>query len=693
MNALALINEDTWGNLSHDLRLELSSIINHLPVLIAAVGNRKLHPVCAEIASSIPGMTQSSLYRRVSQYSKTGDPLTLVNRRACSSLWKVKEDRDNLPLPVAFKQFVCGILERHQRNHAEGIQEVMAIWRTQRDADGKFYEALPGYDEWPDAHPAFGHPIGWSKRNLYRCAPDDFDALAARVGMHAAAQYRVPVLTTRVGLKVGERVEFDDHEYNLKIVMPGQNKLLRPRGFTCADCLSGFLIPVFKPTLWDHDAEKKKTIGERDFRWFIVHYLSTVGYRTDAAGTTFVVEHGTATIRPDFAGRIKTATNDKVKIAMGAMFTDSAHGGQFAPKGRGNFHFKPLVESAFSKVDNKFARLPGQVGKDRDHSPAHLAGMETYTQRLLADLTRLSPERAANLRSPALTWSQFFFAALDLYALINADREHNLEGWSKLGFEEAIWRFDDSIPWEQALPMDRFLALPEEKQALVRAMFDVNPNLTRARKLSREDVWKRGQSELTTVPPNLFCALIGMDGGVEVKVGTKHPGLFTIMEKEFAANPVHFLAMGRDGRQFRNGEKFLGFFNPFNPSVLQLCKPNGEHVALCDAWHVPSKNDEEGVRRQMGKQSAWLTARSERMAARHLDETLARQDLVAHNAAVIAGEPVTAEEQERATQIKDNVRTMGKSAAQDILSPVGQPETIVTETPSDAGDDLLDALR
>lgn len=626
--SLPQLSAADFAGLPADLRRELSTLKPHLPRLAEASLNRKLRSECAELAGRLRGVKVGPLYRRVKAYLKSGDPLDLVDKRRSAKLWETK-DGSTRGLPVVFCQWAQGICEKHQRNSARGLDEILKIWRTHRDAEGKHYDAIPGYAEWPDAEPRTGRPRGWTDRNLRRaCAPDQFDAAASRIGLAAAAQFRPAVITTRVGLRVGERVEFDDHEYNVKVLFPGQSRALRPLGFTAADCLSSALFPAFRPTLWDAEAGKRKMLTEREFMWFVIHHLATHGFRTDDRGTTLVVEHGTAAIREDFERRIADACGGHVRVARGGMFKDPAHQGQFEPRGRGNFHFKPLIESAFNIVDNHMDRTIGQVGKDRNHSPAELHGREKYL-RALVDENGMLPVEA---KLPFLTWSQFFNKANDAYKAINTDMEHRLEGWAELGFETIDWRLTAGDEWR---PMQALLELPEDARLVANAMIETKPELRRPRKLSRTEVWQSGRKELTPVRPELFCELMGLHNGVELSCGAYEPGYFTHRSMDrTGGRTVRFFAVSRDGRQFRKGEKFLCFFNPFNPAVLQLCKPNGEHVALCDAYFAPGRNDEEAKAAVMGAQGKWLAERAEAREMRHLDDAMARQDMKDHNAAL-----------------------------------------------------------
>jgi hypothetical protein len=229
------------------------------------------------------------------------------------------------------------------------------------------------------------------------------------------------VFKSRAELPFGHWVEFDDHEWNVKIHWPGQVKAMRPRGFAACERLSTFLKPSFKPTFWDPDLRKKQALTERDFMWFVIAWLTDIGYRTDEAGTCLIVEHGTAAIREAFEERIHRATDGKVRVVKGGMFDKAAHGGQMGGKGSGNFRHKALIEGSFNLIDNYFSGLKGQVGLDRLTCPEELGAREQYFGKLLkaAESHGSTESRPTDLMLPFLGWHEFVRRAMDLMAALN----------------------------------------------------------------------------------------------------------------------------------------------------------------------------------------------------------------------------------------------------------------------------------
>lgn len=632
---------------------EFLAIKAWLPSLSQSAARRELREACEEAAAQIRTLTGNALYRRVRAYlaaEKAGRPEAeklLVNLRQVAALW----EREFIALPASFVEFVRGLDESHQRVLTEAHAELVRIWKTHRNDDGDYVDSLPGYDAWPAAEPVTLLPKGWTYGNLSRALKTDpYDDAAAKQGLFAASAYRPPLITTRVGLLLGERVEFDDHEFDVKVHFPGQSRAMRPMCFGGVDGLSGFASLVTRPVFWDEAEEKKKILTEFQFRCFVIHWLTTHGYRADARGTIFFTESGMAVIREDFMRCLYEATGGHVRVMRGSVFSEAAHPGQFAPRGKGNFKFKPQIEGFWSILENALDRLPGRTGSNaRLNGPAELHGREVALARILKLLPSLAPEQAQNMILPVLTFrgfADFVHKAMDR---IMDDCEHDLEGWEQLGFEKLLWRSDvQALNWYDE---SDFARLPEaDRQVLAPRLADPSLHLTRSRRLSRREVFlPRSSAELTRCTTKQYHRLFPVTDGFEVTVNRQH--LIEFRDRaRFGPQEFRFLAKDKLFGDFRPGDKFLAFFNPLNPRWLQLCKADGSHVALVEAWEAPSRNDVDAIKRQMGKQAAWEAPRKARLAARHYDEAQHRAHMLEHNRAVANGEPVTQADKERADE-------------------------------------------
>lgn len=624
----------------------------------------------AEVAremTGMPGFSDKRLVANHTDYAASGgDWRVLVNKaKAGAAWWHRANPGATVAENTVFLQWVKAQFERDQRGSRNAWRGIIRRWRDWAGT-GDARWSIPGYATPPAADTRTGEiPAGWSYDNLMRLAqPDDVDRVSARVGTNAAAQYRMPVLTTRAGLLLGEFVQFDDHEFNLKIQYPGQPRPFRPKGFFALDLLSAaYAGKSFKPTLWDAEAEAKRTLTEKDFAWFVVHVLMDFGYRPCERGTTLIVEHGTAAIREAFEQRIVAVTGGQVRVRRSGILGDAQMASLFEGRGRGNFHFKAAIESSFSLVDNAFANLPAQVGKDRLHAPEQIHGLEAETNRLLKAMESLPPERANRLILPLLTWDQFRDQALDIFHRIEMRVDHELEGWEKCGFVEKEWRMAPELPW---LPVAAIARMTEAQRQMTMALLESDHRLMRVRKLSPLEVHKRHKGDLTRVRAEQMPALVGLDRleelGREVRVDK---GLITISGRDLGGE-FHFIAQ-RDARnRLPNGEKYVGLVNPHAPDQLVACDAKGRVIGVCPLWHRPARNDADGVLRQMGAQRAWDANRQADQDIRHLPYAQQHAAERAHNDALLdTAKPVLP--QEVATDRKAKADASAADKALDAL--------------------------
>ncbi len=556
--------------------------------------------------------------------------------------WKVLINRAKAPvdrktMPAEFLEFWRGLCQRNQRCNSQAHRELLVIWRTRFDpVTRQEVKSIPGYSTWPKENPIYGHPDGWSDGNLDRYTPDKYDLVLSRIGRAAASQYRLPVLTTRVGLRVGQYYQFDDHEFNKKVNFLGVKKAMRPRGFTAVDVFSScFFATSFKPTLWDEDQEKKKVLSERDFAWFVIMVLTRYGFRTDEIGTILCCEHGTAAIGSVLEQRIFDATRGHVRLETSGMFGGAAHAGQFEAAGKGNFKFKGLIESFFNLIDNYLASYRGQVGKDRNHCPEQLHGMDRYNDMLIR-FGLEKPELVGRLNHPFHSFGEFTEILLSAFRAINTTDKHELEGWERMGFIATEWRLTADGPF---LPESALLDLPPEERRIALALIDRNPALKRTRKLGRQEVYDRGSGDLTRLEYFMLPTLLGPENCVKNPQSKDdtfavRSQLLTVEDSDIDPDPMHFIARNSEGR-LPEGERYKCFLNPFDPSHLVACDARLRPVAVCQRYVAPCRADAEGVKRVMGQAKAAEAEAIQRAGLRQIGEAKAIVAMREHNAAVI----------------------------------------------------------
>jgi hypothetical protein len=640
-----------------------AEVLSETRTLLGILGEihraRKVRPECARQARLCAfKWSAETLAAKYYLFVRGNEKFEAGHWRLALNKAKAPSARTNtIVLKFAFYEFWRSLGEQNQRVWSAAHTELVQIWKTgcgfpRANHKPRQFTKIPGYTAWPEADAMTGIPEGWTLSNLMRHTSDPYDQAAARVGRSKASEHRLPVLTTRVNLKVGQYYEFDDHEFNQKVMF--QKKPMRPLGFGVVDVFSGCCFAQgFKPTLWDFEEEVRKKLTEKEFMWFVIAVLTSTGYRRDALGTTLIVERGTAAIRAEFRERLERVFGGRVKVEVGGRFGKAAHAGQFNGRSHGNFKTKALVEGLWSIVDNQMAALPAQVGKDRDHAPEQLYGLEQYTAQIIKKAEGLSPERQALIQFPCPTFHLWREWAMDAFRRINLNPEHKLEGWEKLGFVQPMWRLPGGgAVSEQWLPWSAFEQLEETQKPVVRSLLDRDASLVTTRRLSRMEVFAARRRELTPAPLELLPELVGVENAINGGAGKEvKKGLFSFDDGEIDSDPMHFYARdvgSRAGQFLPNGEKYIPFVNPYDPRALVACEltTSGKLrvVAVCPRYELADKADEKAIQIRMGEQSAYEASARQRLNLRHADAAGQKEEMERHNERVFSGAPITAQE-------------------------------------------------
>ena len=500
---------------------------------------------------------------------------------------------------------------------------------------------IPGYKTPPPAE-ANGRPYGWTYGNLMRHAPSKFELTVRRHGRSAAAKYRPLVFTTRKGLKVGQFFLFDDMWHDIKVNYLGVNrKSLRPLELSCLDLLSGCKVAYgMRPRIENEVTGKHEQIKEREMRFLLAVILTTIGYRAD--GTVLIVEHGTAAIRPDVEQLLKDWTDGAITVSRSGIEGAATFAGAYEGRPKGNFRFKAALESHHSLVHNELAGLPGQTGKDRNHSPEELHGRDRHNAALIKAVAALPPERADLLRLPFLEWNQYQSIVAEVYQRIDNRTEHELEGWEECGFTLPEYRLGEEFPW---LPAQTLLDLPADKRAAVEAVTS-QPGMTRIRKLSPWEVWSSGRQDLVRLPGWCVPELLGPKNGAVRKLGDDN--LFTFQDRELGPGKHRYegVMVRADGSReaLSPGRSYLVHVNPFNTELLYVSEAGakeGAFLGVCRRWSKIARDDVDALARQMGR--AAKREKELRLPVERRGAEITRQRIAAakHNAKVFAGLPLT----------------------------------------------------
>jgi hypothetical protein len=650
--AIPKADEETFARLPDKVRAQTLTLLTLLQRIHESGSKSAEAQAIAYERAGQRGFSDESLLRKYYRYLRTHDWKDILDRaQAGPAHWHTDAAAG---LPPAFVEFWKSLCERNQRKNAPARRELIRIWQTGRGlcpvtGQPKTYSKFPGYPDWAPSLPI---PQGWSLANLNRHAPKPFELAVARQGREPAAIHRRRVFSTRAGLATGQFYLFDDLEFDKKVNFPGNRMATRPLGLLGLDLFSACIISnLYKPTIIDEAGAKKK-LREREMLWLIVDTLCHQGYRADVRGTSLVVEHGTAAIRPDFEERIFAATAGKVTVDRSGL--SSAHmPGLFEGGSHGNPRFKASLESVINLIHNEGASLPGATGKDRDHAPTQLAGVDRYNNNMLKLARLLPPHRAALLQYPVLNFYDFCELTQDIIARINRRVDHQLEGWekSKNFVQEFYVDLGEEGHW---LSETQWFALPPEKQTRLRPLVS-----GRQRQLSPWEVWTRDATQLQKLGECLLPALLGPDLAEERSV---RGGYITVENQELDSEPFRFPAYPHN-----TGDKFLVYHNPFHPDRLILTNHKGAYVGTLERQIVPCRADRDQVLRQLGEARREESQRLAGVVTRALPVAEANRDLHRNNLKVANGQPVTAAELQSARDLRAHFKTHGKAAIADAL--------------------------
>lgn len=506
---------------------------------------------------------------------------------------------------------------RRRRGEARGIAETTRAWifeefcRLQREDSGtEIYKlvrerarlwfrtgnpryAIPGFID-PPAINGKGYPDGLSVETIRKCGPEAYQRALAHQGRKSASDHLPSIPLSRFGVSYLERIFFDDQVYDHYIRELGFDKPMRPVGFNALDFLTGaFLDFHIRLRYWDTDSKTHKSLTQREFVWFVIGLLSSVGYRTDSRGTRLVFEWGTANSWSSEAGihrsgsghvsfddALKHITGGHVEIDRSGKFNQAiCREMLFKPSSAGNFRYKSPLESMFRAVRTHGLLIPGPTGRNADLMPAENYGLEAEEKRFLKLANKLPAHLAESVRSNLFSFMEYYQTYRTVYAVINGDPEHDLRDWEKCGFAKRVWKWQED-PDDLWRPRSELAALPDHIRATHEAQLARNPDLVQVRRMSRAEAVRVSENDtcIRTLSKWQYHALLPMSWAVPVKVrrsreivindpllrGTEALTYMTTVRNE-RGHVIHL----------QPGDELLCHVNPFRPDELMVLDSAG----------------------------------------------------------------------------------------------------------------------
>lgn len=529
-------------------------------------------------------------------------------------------------LPAEFVQYWKSLCESYQRKTKPAVRELYRRWQRREIIPG--YEGHPGWPNLPD---------GWNERTLYRYAPTPLELTALRHGLgRAVAKHAPKVLSTRVGTWHLSHIVWDDVWLDAMAHMLGNPALIRVLQIGALDLHSGCRFHYgTKPQLRRED-NSRISLNEADMRLALAAQLHQFGL--SPRGTTYVIEHGTATIRDRVRDILTHAFPGIVSFSeSGITGKFQALAGLGQGQGGGNFRHKAALESLHNLIHNELAALPAQTGHDRDE-PEFLAGIKREHEFLYKLAKGLGPEMLNQLKFPALEYHTQFLPILHrTLELINQRTDHQLEGWEKLGYLAREYRLSPAT--------DTWTPEHDLTPALIPAMRQLiqhDPDCVRVRKLSPREVFDRNHHHGTlTVPTGVIADILYQDLAKPVPV---RQGYLRIQDRELSPEPMHFEARvtSPDGREseLREGETYEVVVNPFDPRqawVYSGRARQGSFMGLANLVQRASRADHEATQDAHKRASQRLADLLTETRARNAHKTREATARHTHNERVAKG--------------------------------------------------------
>ena len=418
--------------------------------------------------------------------------------------------------------------------------------------------------------------------------------------------------------------------------------------------------------------------------WYVLHILTTVGYRTDEVGTTLVKEHGTANTRSNQSLRtplgfhsFETAVTslldghvrlDDSGLYNRAVWAELVHG----PKPSGNPRFKAPIESFFHIVRNYHLALPGQTGRNVDEAPEENYGLIGYETKLAEKAASLPDAIRHAIRSELFTAAEFGWFSHLAYQALNERTEHRIQGWEDCGFVVPAWRWAEDPP-EMWRTREELAALPQHLIDHANHQARLDPSLRKPMRLSPADAMHSVSDDpsIRRMTREDAVLLIPIEWAHPVRVRDKHE--IVIADPMLSTEPLVYFSelTNANGRKeyLQPGDNVLAHVNPFDLDRLLILDQSGRYIGTV-VRSVRTGRDKETVElmfRERARISGNLGARTRHAMSpianqRQIDKA-ANDDLITKARLMAEGRPTT-EAEKRSASAQQGQRTAAANRLQ-----------------------------
>lgn len=525
-----------------------------------------------------------------------------------------------------------GMMEAHRQ-----VIDQWNLWR--RTGDPKW--AIPGFLN-PPADCGKGYPAGFSYETFRKCKPTKYQRKLASQGTISSYRDLPSILSTCVGTEYLEYIFFDDEKPDVQVRVPGFDRPMVPLCFHALDRLTRFPFrPHIRLRWYDTDAQTHRTLTQKEFVWYVIAILGTEGYRTDAAGTTLIQEHGTAKTwenkalsTPDghhsFEEALHAITGGCVRMDSSGLFNKPAFAEMlYGPQSSGNPRFKAPIESSFHLWRTYSQMLIGQTGRNVENSPEENYGITKYEKQILKAVKDLPAHIQDGILSNYLTGVEFTsFAELIRHALANRT-DHNFEGWNALNFVEPVWRWKDDEPgmWRSRSDLAKLpqhlrdhAASEQREDPSLSSIIPWSPSIARAVKAADPCIKKLSLFDSVLLLPTSWAKPVTVTNRHEIHITEDLlPGeeLIYLPELTTPRGRTEFL---------QPGDKLMAYLNPMMPETLIIC--DMEFTPLGTLTRNVRHHRDNNAVEEMFRQRARLKGAMEAPVKRAMQGTMDRRDAV-----------------------------------------------------------------
>jgi len=626
-------------------------------------------------------------------------------------------------LPPKFKSWVAGIFDLHQRDNDDAMEvwrkllDAWNLWRESRDPNN----AIPGYEHCPPAMPATGYPRGWSYDTIRKLRPKPVERALGKHGKKDASKFLPSVLTTRVGSAVLSRLLFDDQDYDNMLAdgflaIAGIDTATRPVSFNCVDFRTARHLDHHLRLLYKDAAGTNKTLTQQEYVWFVLKQLQETGWRTDAHGSEFIFEHGTANSwankeltslggHHSFEDALYAISNGKAFVNRSGKFEGPVFAGMcFRAQATGNFKFKTWIESAFRLLRTYMQALPGPIGSHaRINGKEELYGIKLADNAILTSIrtcpdTEMQEFLVENFRREMLDLQTFSHLINSVYRAINFAVSHKLEGWHRCGFTANFWRINENAThWFAESELAEMYPDPEERQAILRKINARRDILTKIEPISRESAYqiemKRDAHLIFRLPDPMVGLLLPREWAKPVTVGANHcfhlpnPLWPDTLDQYVAVWDHKDRMISLDG-----GTSLLVYHNPFFDGRAQVHSLDGSYITTLHPTVRAEIFNAQRTLEQLKQRSKMSSAQQANFRARMDGIAANRTAAAAHNREIHALAKdrldLTREDRKRSANASQASRTADAErshhtagqAADDALAHIAAiPDTIYSD--------------